>query len=225
MPFLHFETSEGYDRMSEVISDTKGEKEKEVLNETMEGEKEMEGEHKGKAHVNEEENDTKKGSQKGQEEQSTKLAENGQAVGKETKGPLNEEGESSFEDEGKGSKGGAGREGTDDLIFRAGQKDEKKRKATQSTTDTQDELATDPAEATRFDEKIEEAELERPQSEQPENISERKERTNDEREPSLQVSGIKPEEIIVKPRVGQGHADTDHPSSESVLSPINCIHI
>ena len=85
MPFLHFETSEGYDRMFEVISEIKREKEKV----------------KPKVKVNEEKKEKEKEVWKKRrqmtDEPPKKEAEKEQATGKERDESLRSEGKSSLE--------------------------------------------------------------------------------------------------------------------------------
>jgi hypothetical protein len=130
MPFLHFETSEGYDRMFEVISEIKREKEKV----------------KPKVKVNEEKKEKEKEMWKKtrqmKDKPSKKEAEKEQAAGKEREESLTREGKSSLEDGGKGEGpgGDVGNEGLGDLLS-TGEKVEARQEAFHSATNTQDELS------------------------------------------------------------------------------------
>jgi hypothetical protein len=141
MPFLHFETSEGYDRMSEAILDTKTGRRKEVQIET--------GTQKGNPNVkvNEEEKEEAKetrekaGQTKG--EQSKKVAKKDQVVENEKEGSLSRDVKPSFGDEGRGEGSGSGIGGTgaDSLLSTADEKGETRQKASHSATNTRDELS------------------------------------------------------------------------------------
>ena len=130
MPFLHFETSEGYDRMFEVISEIKREKEKV----------------KPKVKVNEEKKEKEKEAwqktRQIKDEPSKKEAEKEQAAGKGREESLTREGKSSLEDGGKGEGPGddVGNEGFSDLLS-TGEKVKARQEAFHSATNTQDELS------------------------------------------------------------------------------------
>jgi hypothetical protein len=124
IPFLQFKASEGYDRMFEVISEIKRDKEKV----------------KPKVKVNEEKKEKEKEvwqkTRQMKDEPSKKETEKEQAAGKER------EGKSSLEDGGKG-EGPGGDVGNEDLgdLLSTGEKVEARQEATHSATNTQDELS------------------------------------------------------------------------------------